>query len=234
LTGCILPLPHTTERSSAIRGEVYDERTHAPIQGAKIFFTEHPRLSCKSDTNGCFHINATYNWHLLYLIGAGNSADWPEGQIWGAFITVSHTNYMPCKFGWNSEFQDAILLKKLGEPSVPRPWLVFNGSGEILQDMGAAQCLKPGDIHVAGHNINSHDPRPNGIHIGFVRRVYDPHVTPVNGFGVGVIRTDINEIKTLRREGLDWEFMIEYRYMEPEVNDAKDTSRFCYRLEFIP
>src|SRR5258707_14485485 len=62
MPGCIPPT-HTTVRSEEFRGKVLDERTHAPIQGAKIFLTEHQSVSCKSGPDGSYWLRKTFNWH---------------------------------------------------------------------------------------------------------------------------------------------------------------------------
>lgn len=90
LEGCI-PLPHTTERTPEIYGRVLDARTHLPIQGAKIFLSSHPNISCISDSTGHFKLNATHNFHLGSVPPEG---DWPPRKYWGAAITVLCTNYV--------------------------------------------------------------------------------------------------------------------------------------------
>lgn len=228
LTGCILPIPHTTWRSQEIGGKILDERTHDPIQGAKVFLTDHPNVSCESDSNGCYRLKETYNRHLLYLAGPGNTADWPEGQVWWPHITVSQTNYVPRDVDWGELHPDVILLKRLGEPPTPRPWLIFNGSGEILKDMGAGQYVKPGDIRITEHSDDGIgiNPPPSRIHIGFVQRVYDPQVTPVNNF-------DQVSFGPLKRSGLDWEFGVVQELGYSRAHNIQDSLR-QYRLEFIP
>ena len=61
------------------------------------------------------------------------------GEQWGYDVTISHTNYISRQVGFYHGDDDIVLLKKLGEPSEPHPWLIFNGSGEILKDMGAGK-----------------------------------------------------------------------------------------------
>lgn len=92
LTGCVIPYPHTIERSWEICGRSLDARTHAPIQGAKIFLTAHPEISCISDAEGRFRLKATHNFHLA-TIGLGESQDWPHKEFWGCAITVTHPGY---------------------------------------------------------------------------------------------------------------------------------------------
>jgi hypothetical protein len=92
LSGCILPYPHTTERSAEVRGRVLDARTVAPIQGAKVFLSEHPTVSCTSDATGQFRLRPTHNFHVA--VAGPEGADLPRGEDWGLAVTVSHKNYV--------------------------------------------------------------------------------------------------------------------------------------------
>jgi hypothetical protein len=210
LTGCILPSPHRTKRSAEISGKVLDERTHAPIEGAKIFLSQFPRVSCRSRSDGSYLLKASYNWHFGRLIAPPESFDFPEGQSWDDRITVSHINYTTREFN-----------------PVPRPWVDFNGSGRILQDGGGVKYLKPGDIHVGEQGTEEVEKRPSKLRIGFTQRVYEPQITPVNNF-------DKSRLYPHKREGLDWEFRIHYwDWSNEAINDPKNSSR-VYRLEFVP
>jgi hypothetical protein len=91
LTSC-LPDPHTTLRSPEVRGRVLDARTLAPIQDAKIFFTDQPKISCQSDTAGYFVLKETRNFHLGAIPPEG---DWPQREYYWPKITISRTNYIP-------------------------------------------------------------------------------------------------------------------------------------------
>jgi hypothetical protein len=86
--GC-LPIPHTTEHSPEVRGKVLDARTHAPIQGAKVFLYDHPRTSCETDSAGYFCLRATHNFHLAYVAPEGN---WPQGTYYDT-VDFSHRGY---------------------------------------------------------------------------------------------------------------------------------------------
>jgi hypothetical protein len=92
LSGCILPYPHTTERSAEVRGRVLDARTDASVQGAKVFLSEHPTVSCTSDITGHFRLRATHNFHVA--VAGPEGADLPRGEDWGLAVTVSHKNYV--------------------------------------------------------------------------------------------------------------------------------------------
>jgi hypothetical protein len=95
-SGC-LPIPHTSQRSPEFRGTVLDARTQTPVQGAKIFLSEDPAISCTSDGSGSFRLRATRNFHLLYLWNPAHETmpdDWPKGKTyWIDSVTISHPNY---------------------------------------------------------------------------------------------------------------------------------------------
>ncbi len=95
LTGCLYP--HTTRRSSEVYGRILDARTHAPVQDAKVFLTEHPKVLCTSDAAGRFRLKETHNFVLL--VGFGDGPGWPGGDYWWPNITVSRTNYVEQKIG---------------------------------------------------------------------------------------------------------------------------------------
>jgi hypothetical protein len=212
-SGCVIPYPHTTNRSEPISGTVLDERTHSPIAGAEVSLTQHPKVACKSDSSGHFNLKEIHNWHWGLGIGAGNTEDLPYRSHWEPIITVSHTNYTPrSNLDWWQRGDDTVLLKKLGEPSEPRPWLIFNDTGVVVKDMGAGQYLKPDGISIIRDHGNVTAPR---IHIEFVQRVYDPHVTPVGYNGGGWY------YEKVKHKGFDWDFWI------------SDLSR-SNRLEFTP
>jgi hypothetical protein len=111
LTGCLFP--HTTERSPVIHGRLLDANTRAPIQHAKVFLTEHPKVSCKSDAEGRFRLKATHHFHLIF-VPAGEGGHWPSGGIdWAPYVTVSHSNYVPSEVrGFSSDKGDVLLKVK--------------------------------------------------------------------------------------------------------------------------
>lgn len=221
--------PHTTPRLLPFDGTILDERTHAPIAGAKIFLTAHPEVAYKSDSSGHFEFKEVHNWHYGSVGNAGGSEDLPPGEHWDYDATIVHTNYIPRQAGFYALSDHVVLLKKLGEPSGPHPWLLFNGSGEILRDMGAGQYLRPGGIRIIAHYNGGTDTEPSALHIGFVRRVYDPQVATVNS-------PDKASIAFPERKEFDWDFRIEYAWdpnTRSRFSDAKDSSR-VYRLELTP
>jgi hypothetical protein len=84
----------TTPIVPEVRGRVLDARTHAPIEGAKVFFYDHPSTSTKTDAQGYFHFKAKQNSHLLRLPPDG---DWPQGTIYNT-VKVTHPKYLPQEF----------------------------------------------------------------------------------------------------------------------------------------
>jgi hypothetical protein len=95
LNGCLYP--HTTLRSWEVKGRVLDARAHAPIHGAKIFLTAHPKISTTSDSEGRFRLKETHNFHLVLFPPEGSG--WPPGDFWWPTITVSHSNYVSREIG---------------------------------------------------------------------------------------------------------------------------------------
>ena len=91
LPGC-LPLPHTTTRSLDVHGRVLNSHTHKPIEGAKVFFSEHPSLSSVTDSDGCFLIKKTRYVRFFATVPEG---DWPDTEYWPPKITVSKKDYIP-------------------------------------------------------------------------------------------------------------------------------------------
>lgn len=221
LTGCII-WPHRTSRSQEISGTILDERTHHPIHGARIFLTEHTNVAGHSGSDGRFRVKGTYNWHIGYAYAWHGDWDVPKPKYWFPDITTVHTNYVPRQEDWMRRREEIILLRKLGEPPVHRPSLLFNGSGVILKDMGAGQYLK-GDIRITDPHRDDFEPKLSRIHIGFARRVYDPRITPVENVDQRYFYFGIAE-----RQGSDWEFRSRYA-----GHPVKDSNR-VYRLDFIP
>jgi hypothetical protein len=221
LTGCLaVPYPHTSVRLQEISGTVLEAHTHTPISGADIFLAEHPQYSCKSDSAGRFRLKTIHNWHFATIYGAGGESEWPVEESWSCIITIRHANYRPLTLDLHG--QDYFFLTKLGEPPKLRPWLVFRGNGQILQDSGAAQYVRPGDIYV--HWL---DAKTSRLHIGFVQRVHELRVTALN---------DPQETLVLiPSEGGDfgWDFSISYWHSTPEAQNLKGSS-LVYTLEFIP
>jgi hypothetical protein len=137
-------------------------------------------------------------------------------------IAVSHKGYLTRTNDLNRG--NTIFLDKPGEASEQlHVWLTFNGSGVILQDMGAAQYLKPGDIHIVERFVNNVEDRPARLHIGFVRPVIDLRVTAIN-------QPDDPTISASRENRLSWGCGI--WYFHPSAGLA-DSAR-VYKLDFIP
>ena len=105
LTGCIWP--HTTMRSSEVRGRVLDAKTRLPIEGAKVFFVQRPPHPTYTDAAGYFHLKTTRNFHFAYLPPEG---DWPERK--DSAMQISHTNYIPLGGSWSGDVGDILLKPK--------------------------------------------------------------------------------------------------------------------------
>ena len=115
---------------------------------------------------------------------------------------------------------DPFVLRKVAEQS--RPSLIFNGSGAILHDMGAAQYLKPDDIHIVEYVNDQGIIMPTKLHIGFVRPVsFAPLVIPLY---------DTASLTASNGRGLDWEFTINWTVVPGDTNDSSRV----YRLEIVP
>ncbi len=235
--GCATLSPHkdVVPRSPHVSGTVLDEHTHAPVPGARIFFTEHPQLDCRSGAAGAFQIEETYTRYGGYVYGPGGRVDWPNKyERWYPALTVSHTNYIPRHVEWSAHHDDVILLRKLGESPAVRLSLIFDGTGAIVQNMGAADYLKQGGIRILDTHEGEawRDRNSRRLTIEFARRVYEPHVTALR------VHRDSNAaqvVQDVKREGLDWEFWIRDLYpgVNMDLREMKASARL-YRLEFIP
>jgi hypothetical protein len=111
--------PHRSieRRSPEVSGTVLDEQTHAPVQGARIFFTDHPELKSRSGETGAFRINESHTLYWGSIYGPGGATDWPRKyENWSPDLTVSHRNYTPRKLNWydRARTNDVVLLRRLG------------------------------------------------------------------------------------------------------------------------
>jgi hypothetical protein len=105
LTGCIYP--HTSERSSEVRGRVLDSQTHLPLKGAKICFVQKPQYPTYTDANGRFQMKARRNFHWSGNAGGGS---WPFPKI-GSKI-ISHPNYVTIGWDGSGDAGDILLQPK--------------------------------------------------------------------------------------------------------------------------
>lgn len=109
LTGCVpfvpfLFVPHTTDRAPAGHGRVLDAKTHAPIEGAKVFFVEAPHHTTRSDAKGYFRLKAIRNFHWAYVSYEGH---WPEGK--DSEMEITHPNYLPYWGAWGGDAGDIFM-----------------------------------------------------------------------------------------------------------------------------
>jgi hypothetical protein len=144
------------------------------------------------------------------------SFDYPQGEMWTSGITITHADYISCQIV-EGVFEDTILLRKQDEPPAPRPSLVFNGDGNIVQDMGAIAYLKSDGIHIFKTVQGLRDTIP-AMRVEFARPVFDPQVTSVN-------KADKARIIVESFDGRVLQFIILYRVRSPEST---------YRLDFTP
>jgi hypothetical protein len=248
LTGCV-PLcppvgymtiwPYSSERSAAISGTLLDERTRTPVAGADVVFTEDTQLNTKSDRNGNFKINATRYHYWTTSYGPGGKVEshkWPLHSD----IRITHTNWATREIQWD-ESPQTLLLQKLPEPSIVRPWMTFDGNGVVLQDGGAVRYLAPkpvmttpgfarGAIHFDAYREGQHRAAyiTNGalivINVNFAQRVFEPHLTVFRG-------PNKPSFPGTAATGFSWSFWPDY-HGPTNLIRIEDTF-YVYKLEFI-
>ena len=92
-SGCVWPVPHTSERSPEVRGRVIDSVTQLPIQSATVSLHDHSSIAARTDTAGIYRIRATHNVHLVTFLGICSS-EFPQGKYYyGDEVDVSHPRY---------------------------------------------------------------------------------------------------------------------------------------------
>ena len=245
LTGCV-PLcppvgymtiwPYSSERSAAISGTLLDERTRTPVAGADVVFTEDTQLHTKSDRNGNFKINATRYHYWTTSYGPGGKVEshkWPLHSD----IRITHTNWATREIQWD-ESPHTLLLQKLPEPSILRPWMTFDGNGVVLQDGGAVRYLAPkpvmtipglapGPIMIRPDMDGMHH-STNGpllvINVNFAQRVFDPHLTVSRG-------PNKPSFPATTAAGFSWSFWPSYD--GPRSLIRVEDKSYAYKLEFI-
>jgi hypothetical protein len=120
-----------------------------------------------------------------------------------------------------SVLSDQTILRKIAAES--RPSLIFNANGEILQDMGAVQYLKPDDIRVIESGTLAGSAAPTKLHIGFVRPVsFPPIVTTLR---------DSGSVTASHDKGLDWDFDVIWIAVQPNTPNLESR---VFRLEIVP
>lgn len=113
LSGCIIPYPHTSERSSEVSGTVLDARTRAPIKGAEVIQSQDPGPALgktrrrTTDEAGRFRFRASHNFHLATAGPEG--ADLPHGYEYES-LTVLHPGYLSYET-WGGERDMKLLLQ---------------------------------------------------------------------------------------------------------------------------
>ncbi len=121
LPGCIvlfpLPIVVTLEprkypRSPELSGTILDEHEHSRVEGAKIYFTRHPGVSCKSEASGEFHLKVTHHWYPFTVAGPAGVRE-PNYQVWNPDISVSRKDYTPRRI--EHYYTNVVLLRKLSD-----------------------------------------------------------------------------------------------------------------------
>ena len=107
LSGCIWPVPHTSQRSPEVSGRVLDATTQAPIAKAKVALHDCPSVTTATDNSGSFVLRATHNFHYASRMGMCWT-DLPEGKQYGPSIEVSHPRYVAAQIdSWRYQKSDS-------------------------------------------------------------------------------------------------------------------------------
>jgi hypothetical protein len=235
--GCSSRERCTYERSPAVSGTLLDQQTQTPVSGADVFFTADPKLHSKSDKDGRFEISATQYHYITVGHTVGGRSEYREPPL-DPEIMITHTNWATQQIQWGQSNQ-TILLKKLPEPSVVRPWMTFDGNGVILEDGGARQHLAskpldpfwpPGPIHFDAYKDNQQRAAyiPNGallvINVNFRQRVFHPHLVVSRG-------PSNPPFPATTASGFSWSFWPHYDGPTNQIR-AEETF-YVYKLEFI-
>jgi hypothetical protein len=102
VTGCFIPIPHTSERFPPARGHVVDATTHAPVGGASLAIQDHPGAKVQTDSSGMFSFPRYRNYHLFSyqnIFGVTKEETevehFPRPTDWMPVLTVTHPDYQP-------------------------------------------------------------------------------------------------------------------------------------------
>jgi hypothetical protein len=243
LSGCIFGYSSrvrcTYERSPAVSGTLLDKQTQAPVSGANVFFTADPQLRAKSDKDGRFEIRATQYHYITVSSSLGGRSEFREQPL-DTEIMITHTNWATQQIRWEQSPQ-TVFLQKLPEPSIVRPWMIFDGSGVILEDEDAVRHLAPkpipafrgftrGAIHFApyGNGSNFAAFIPSNalcvINVNFAQRVFHPRLTVLRG-------PNKCPLPATTPGGFSWSFWPHY---DGPTNLIRiDETSYVYKLEFI-
>ena len=130
LSGCIWPVPTTSQRSPEISGRVVDATTQQPIQGALIALHDDTNINAHTDAFGTYRLHATRNVHLVTLLSAC-SVDYPAGKHYSDRMDVSHPQYIPM----------AVYAQERRDPQSTN-WST-NRQALQLQDITMAPAIRP-------------------------------------------------------------------------------------------
>ena len=102
VTGCFLPIPHTSERFPPTHGRVLDATTHAPVVGASLAIQGHPNAKARTDISGMFSFPRYHNYHLMFYHNPFGLTEEdreleeiPMGTHWPLVLSVTHPDYQP-------------------------------------------------------------------------------------------------------------------------------------------
>ena len=99
LSSCIIiPVPHTTQRSTIITGRTIDARTHLPIAAAQVKLGNFPKTAATTDDGGCFTLDPTHNFHLIWYENPSFVMHFPqagERYYWSGELNFTQEGYKP-------------------------------------------------------------------------------------------------------------------------------------------
>jgi hypothetical protein len=103
VSGCWLPIPHTSRGSPGFKGRVLDAVSRVPVAHAEVQLAGYPQIHTYSHADGKFYLPSQRNFHLLVSPGACSDV-WPEGKYyWTNAVVVSCNPYLPKRVGFDPE-----------------------------------------------------------------------------------------------------------------------------------
>jgi hypothetical protein len=91
LTGCVWPIPHTSQRSPEFRGRVLDAQTMQPIARARISLHERSSVSTTTASSGRFRLVASRNVYFNTLGPCPSEVPSTKTYVW--LLDVAHPKY---------------------------------------------------------------------------------------------------------------------------------------------
>lgn len=103
VTGCWLPIPHTSRGSPGFKGRLLDAGTKTPVAKAEVQLAGHPEIHTFSHKDGTFYLPSQRNFHLLMSPGPCGDV-WPEGKYhWTNAVVISRPSYLGKHVGFDPE-----------------------------------------------------------------------------------------------------------------------------------